>query len=121
MTPQAALIELLERVSASQGKAVLVNDEDLAQWPTAAVIAMKTQVLISKANPASSAICPGCERDCDMPVHIIPAKENLPSRAFISCDKRSDIRYIQQALSQNKKPIGFFIGARCLLSVRVNH
>lgn len=91
MTPQAALIELLERVSASQGNAVLVNDGDLTQWPIAAVVAMKTQGLLAKTKPASSTICPGCERDCVMPVHIIPAKENLPARAFISCDKRSDI------------------------------
>nr|WP_278434339.1 SIR2 family protein [Brucella anthropi] len=31
------------------------------------------------------------------------------------------ISYIQQALSQNRKHIGFFIGAGCPLSVRVNH
>lgn len=91
MTPKAALIELLERVGASQGNAVLVNDEELTQWPMAAVAAMKTQGLLAKTKPASSVICPGCERDCVMPVHIIPAKENFPTRAFISCDKRSDI------------------------------
>ena len=91
MTPQAALIELLERVGASQGNAVLVNDEELTQWPMAAVAAMKIQGLLAKTKPASSVICPGCERDCVMPVHIIPAKENLAARAFISCDKRSDI------------------------------
>ena len=91
MTPQAALIELLGRVGASQGNAVLVNDEDLTQWPTAAVDAMKTQGLLAKTKPASSVICPGCERECVMPVNIIPAKENFPARAFISCDKRSDI------------------------------
>ncbi len=91
MTPQAALIELLERLSVSQGNAVLVNDEDLTQWPIAAVFAMKTQGLLAKTKPASSAICPGCEHECVMPVHIIPAKENFPARAFISCDKRNDI------------------------------
>lgn len=31
------------------------------------------------------------------------------------------VSYIQQALSQNRKPIGFFIGAGCPLSIRVNH
>ena len=91
MTPQAALIELLERVGASQGNAVLVNDEELTQWPMAAVAAMKTQGLLAKTKPASSTICPGCEHECVMPVYIIPAKENLAARAFISCDKRSDI------------------------------
>ncbi|MDP3663734.1 MAG: hypothetical protein U1D41_12890 [Nitrosomonas sp.] len=91
MTPQAALIELLERVGASQDNAVLVNDEELTQWPIAAVDAMKTQGLLTKTKPASSAICPGCEHECAMPIHIIPAKENLPARAFIACDKRNDI------------------------------
>lgn len=91
MTPQAALIDLLERMGSSQGNAVLVNDEELTQWPIAAVVAMKSQGLLAKAKPASSAICPGCERDCVMPVHIIPTRDNLPARAFISCDKRNDI------------------------------
>ncbi len=36
-------------------------------------------------------------------------------------DALRQISYIQQALSQSKKPIGFFIGAGCPLSVRVNH
>jgi hypothetical protein len=31
------------------------------------------------------------------------------------------VAYIQQALSHNKKSIGFFIGAGCPLSVRTNH
>ena len=51
---------------------------------------MKTQRLLTKARPASSAICPGCERDCVMPVHVLPAEGKRPVRAFISCDKRDD-------------------------------
>lgn len=91
MTPQAALIELLGRVSASQGTAVLINDDELSQWPGEAVAAMKTQRLLTKARPALSAVCPGCERDCVMPVHVIPAEGNRPARAFISCDKPEDV------------------------------
>jgi hypothetical protein len=41
MTPQAALIELLARVGAENGRAVLVSDEELSQWPAPAVVAMK--------------------------------------------------------------------------------
>lgn len=37
-----------------------------------------------------------------------------------SHDPIRQISFIQQALSQNRKPIGFFIGAGCPLSVRVN-
>ncbi len=100
MTPQAAMIELLERLGASTTKAVFINEEELTGWPDAAVAALKMQKLLTKTKPATSAICPGCERECVMPVHIIPAKENLPARAFISCDKRSDISRVTVSLAK---------------------
>lgn len=100
MTPQAAMIELLERLGASAAKAVFINEEELTGWPDEAVAALKTQKLLIKAKPATSAICPGCERECVMPVHIVPAKENLPARAFISCDKRSDISRVTVSLAK---------------------
>jgi hypothetical protein len=90
MTPTAALVELLARVGASQDAAALLNHHELNQWPETAVAAMKTQRLLVKAQPASSAICPGCERDCVMPVQtrIHPSRGAV---AFIDCDKRSDV------------------------------
>ena len=63
-----ALLELLGRVGACGNAAVLVNEEELHQWPKAAVKAMKSQRLIAKARPASSAMCPGCEGNCIMSV-----------------------------------------------------
>lgn len=36
-------------------------------------------------------------------------------------DAFRQLEYIQQTLSQNKKSVGFFIGAGCPLAVRVNH
>jgi hypothetical protein len=100
MTPQAALIELLGRVGASQGASVLINEDELSQWPSAAVAAMKTQRLLAKARPAISAICPGCERDCVMPVHVLPAEDKRPARAFVVCDKRSDINRVAIPLTK---------------------
>jgi hypothetical protein len=88
-----ALIELFDRVGACQGDAVFVNDEDLLQCPKAATKAMKSQKLIVKARPASSAICPGCESNCVMPVHTLPATTHKQS-SFIVCDKRSDINRV---------------------------
>jgi hypothetical protein len=93
MTPQAALIELLSRVGAAQGAAVLVNEEELSQWPVAAVAAMKSQKLITKARLAASAVCPGCERECVMPVHTPPTTTGRTA-SFIVCDKRSDINRV---------------------------
>jgi hypothetical protein len=93
MTPVDALIELLDRVGASQGAPVLINNEELRQWPSAAVKAMKSQKLLARARPASSAICPGCERECVMPVHSQAATAGTQP-SFVICDKRSDVNRV---------------------------
>jgi hypothetical protein len=89
MTPQAALTELLARVGAGSG-AVLVSAEELGQWPLAAVAAMKSQALLRRARPAASVVCPGCERECVMPVHTLPGGPR-GAVSFVVCDKRTDI------------------------------
>ena len=88
-----ALLGLLDRVGASQGEVALVTDEELLQWPKAAVKAMKSQKLIVKAPPAASAICPGCESNCVMPVHSLSVATEKTS-SFIVCDKRDDINRV---------------------------
>jgi hypothetical protein len=93
MTPQDALIELLARVGAENGAAVLVGDEELSRWPATAVAAMKSQLLLTKARPASSVICPGCERACVMPVQTLPRGSGAAA-SFVVCDKRSDINRV---------------------------
>ena len=90
MTPEDALIELLDRVAALQGASALISADELAQWPGEAVTAMKARKLITRARPAASAVCPGCEEECVMPVHTIPQPSRDPA-LFIACDKRDDI------------------------------
>jgi hypothetical protein len=89
MKPVDALIELLDRVGANHGAVVLVNDDELRQWPSEAVKAMQSQRLVAKARPAASAICPECEQQCVMPVHTVPAAARS-AVSFIVCDKRND-------------------------------
>lgn len=89
MTPKAALIELLGRVGARLGDSVTVSTEELNQWPTEAVAALKLQGLLLKARPAKSVVCPGCEQDCNMPVHTL-TRANVFASSFVVCDKRSD-------------------------------
>lgn len=89
MNPQAALVDLLMRMDAQGGEAVLVNGEELAQWPPEAVAALKLQKLLIKARPAISADCHGCERACVMPVHTV-ARPGGAAASFVVCDKRSD-------------------------------
>jgi hypothetical protein len=93
MTPQAALTELLGRVAARNGAAVMVNTEELNQWPTAAISALKSQGLLLKARPVKSVVCPGCEQECSMPVHTV-TRANAPATSFVVCDKRSDINRV---------------------------
>ena len=93
MTPDAALIELLARVGAGDGAPVLVSEYELNQWPGAAVAAMKAQRLLAKARPATGVVCPGCEDECLMPVHV-PANAKGTPAAFVVCDKRSDINRV---------------------------
>lgn len=98
MTPEAALLELLARVGARHGAPALFSDHEFSAWPGAAVAAMKSQGLLKKAPPAQSAICPGCERECAMPVHVLTDTAGDPD-AFIVCDKRSDINRVAVPLS----------------------
>lgn len=93
MTPKTVLIELLERMATGQDNAVLVTSHELGQWPIKAVKTLKSQKLIIKARPATSAICPGCERDCVMPVQTVRGKSG-DSASFIVCDKRNDINRV---------------------------
>ena len=93
MTPQAAILELLARVGASGGAAVLISEEELSHWPATAVKAMQSQKLLAKARPAASVVCPGCEQECVMPVHTLPAGTRA-AESFIVCDKRDDINRV---------------------------
>ena len=93
MTPRDALVELVERVGARHGAAVLISEEEVRQWPGDAVSAMKSDRLLTRARPATTVVCPGCEEDCVMPVQTMPAGPR-GSAPFIVCDKRSDINRV---------------------------
>ena len=90
MTLLEALQGLLARLGATRGAAALLSEEELSQWPAEAVRALKSQRLLSKASPATSVICPGCEQQCAMPVHAVVA-EMGNAASFVVCDKRDDI------------------------------
>jgi hypothetical protein len=93
MTPQAVLAELLDRLGARNGAAVFVSAEELSQWPPAAVAAMKSQKLLAKSRPATSVVCPGCERECVMPVQTV-MRASGAATSFVVCDKRNDINRV---------------------------
>jgi len=97
MRPQAVIAELLDRIAASKGAPVLIGADEMASWPAEAVTELRSQGVITKARPAVSAVCPGCERQCVMPVHTLTGAGNAAG-AFIVCDKRSDINRVSVPL-----------------------
>jgi len=92
MTPAEVLDELLRRVTAAGGKAIITGNE-LTRWPDEAVHALKKQNLMVKTKPALSANCSGCEEGCSMPVHIMPTVSGH-NTACIICDKRDDVHRV---------------------------
>lgn len=92
MTPDDALIELLDRLAAAGGDAVLLSENELARWPAALVAEMKSQGLLTKAAPAAATECPGCEEACVRPVHVLVAPEG--PAAFVVCDLRDDVNRV---------------------------
>ena len=97
-TAQAALGELLARLAAIGGGAVYIDDHELQQWPRDLIEDLKAKRMLTRASPAGSAVCPGCERACAMPVEVLP-DNGLGAAAFIVCDKRNDINRVEVAFS----------------------
>ncbi len=89
MKEAAVLPALLDRLAAASGDAACFSAQELADWPTAALERLKAAGLLVAATPAASAICPGCEDECAMPVELATnAAGEL--RPFVACDKRED-------------------------------
>jgi len=93
MTPQKALGELLARVGAAAGSAVFIGIDELEGWPVGAVASLKGYKVLREGRPAASVVCSGCERECVMAVHVLPATDS-DARAFVLCDKRHDINRV---------------------------
>lgn len=90
MTPQAVLIELLDRIAMLPGEKVLIRNDELNGWPAEVAEVLKSHNLIRKTRPATSVVCDECEKECHRPVHTL----RYPSgalRVFIVCDKLDDV------------------------------
>jgi hypothetical protein len=94
--PGSGLAELLRRIAAAGGRALDVPGDELAGWPLDEVAALKSHRVLVPGKPADSTICPGCERACAMPVHVLPRAGRAAS-LFIVCDKPVDINRVAVA------------------------
>ena len=99
-SPETVLIDLGARLCISPNRNLRIDSRELARYADKAVKALKAQDILRKARPARSTVCPGCERQCRMPVH---RESRVPRKAsgmkglaapFILCDKRGDINRV---------------------------
>ncbi len=102
MTGEDALADLLGRIGAARDGTVFLDDAQLQDWPSEAVTAMEAAGLLSPASPATSVICPGCEEQCTMPVHMLLAA-GAPADAFVVCDKLPHINRVPVELDSLKR------------------
>ena len=96
--PGTALSELLARLGASPGHALVVTADELAHWPPDVVTMLKAHAVFRPGKPGDTAVCPGCEHACVMPVQQ-RIRPGLPAAAFIVCDRRDDIGQVRLAPS----------------------
>jgi hypothetical protein len=65
--------------------------EQVREWPERAVQIFQDAGWIKPTAPAKTVVCPGCEESCFMPVHVSPAMQGQPVRAYVACDRRDDM------------------------------
>lgn len=101
MTLDDVLLELIQHLdSHSEGS---FTWEQVREWPEGAVELFQGAGWIKPKASAKSVVCPGCEENCFMPVHVSPAVRGQPVRAFVACIIRDDmgripipLNYLQQ-------------------------
>lgn len=91
MTESDLLEHILDRLGRADSAEEIFGADEAADWPAGALDLLIKAGLLRRAQPAQVIECDGCERNCFMPVHVRPAEDNRPTRAFISCDKPEDV------------------------------
>jgi hypothetical protein len=74
--------------------------EQVRAWPKGAVDVVQEAGWIKPTCLGEMVECPGCEENCFMPVHVFPAQNGQPMRAFVACDKRNDIGKVKIPLAR---------------------
>jgi hypothetical protein len=89
MTSEDALQELIQVLGSKRDETILW--EQVCKWPKGTLEIFQDAGWIIPKAPAKSVVCPGCEENCFMPVHVFPTVQGKPMRAFVACDKRDDM------------------------------
>lgn len=89
MTLDDVLQDLIQQLSFDGDKTI--SWEEAREWPDNTIDIFKNAGWIKPKSPAKSVVCPGCEENCFMPVHVPPAMQGKPVKAYVACDRRDDM------------------------------
>lgn len=98
MTNSDVFQALLQRLATD--KEGTIGWEEVRHWPKSMADALCGAGLLKPSTPATAVECPGCHGQCVMPVHVAPAQNGLPGRAFVACDRRDDIGRVKINLTR---------------------
>ena len=85
MTLADVLLEILQRLG-PEGDTVLAW-EQVRRWPKGAIEALQEAGWVAPIAAATMVECSGCEENCFKPVHVLPARNGQPARAYVACDE----------------------------------
>ncbi len=83
MTLENVLSDLILRGPKDSGT---VSWEEVREWPKEAVEIFQNAGWIKPKEPAQTVVCPGCEENCFMPVHVRKRDDGV-IHARIMCDR----------------------------------
>ncbi|MFQ5443581.1 MAG: hypothetical protein ACE5EK_03080 [Nitrospinales bacterium] len=89
MKLENVLQELIQHLN-SQSEGTIAW-EQVREWPEGAVSIFQKAGWIKTKAPAKTVVCPGCEENCFMPVHVSPTIQGQPAKAYVACDRRDDM------------------------------
>jgi hypothetical protein len=92
MTLDDVLQDLINYLGSKGGDSI--SWEQVREWPEDAVKIFQSAGWINQKNSAKSIVCPGCEENCFMPVHVYPSVKDKPTRIVVACDQRDDMGLI---------------------------
>jgi len=98
MTLEDVLQELIKRLGS--GGDTTVAWEQVRHWPGGAIGIFQKAGWIKPTVAASIVECPACEESCFMPVHVLPARNGRPLRAYVACDRHDHAGRVKIALSR---------------------
>lgn len=98
MTLADVLQELIQRLG-SGGDTVLTW-EQVREWPKGAIEIFQKAGWIAPIVAASTVECSGCEENCFKPVHVLPARNGQPARAYVACDAPADMGRVKIPISR---------------------